>query len=98
MKLIIRLIVLIVVALFIFTGGFWLGKQWKGGTGGTPDGNLLANLPGQEAASPTPEDAKTVASKEKVPPAPAKEKQRILRINPFPQIIQNRKRQNQNKK
>ncbi len=74
MKLIIRLIVLIVVALFIFTGGFWLGKQWKGDREGSPDGSLLANLPGQEAAAPTPEDAKTEALKDQAPPIPTKDK------------------------
>ena len=74
MKLIIRLIVLIVVALFIFTGGFWLGKQGKGDPDGSPDGSLLAKLPGQEAAAPTPEDAKTKDLKEQAPPAPTEVK------------------------
>lgn len=90
MKLIIRLVVLIVVALFLFTGGFWLGNQWKGESAGFPDGDSLAKIAGKEQAAPVPENSeetppkdklasdnpgkKLIESEEKAPPAKAPNK------------------------
>ncbi len=65
MKLIIRLVVLIVVALFLFTGGFWLGNQWEGDPAGLPDGDSLAKLAGKEQAAPVPENSEETAPKDK---------------------------------
>lgn len=57
MKMILRLIVVLVVALFIFTGGFWLGNKWKGQENGSSTEEVTASLPGgsQEKTVPATE-------------------------------------------
>ncbi len=75
MKLIIRLVVLIVVALFLFGGGFWFGNQWRGDPDGTSLENIKTDVPEKEtetiqASDTKPESLKKTNQAEILEPQP----------------------------
>ncbi len=52
MKIILRLLILLIVAFIIFTGGFWLGNKWKGNDSATPAEDMTAEIPAPGGTQP----------------------------------------------